>query len=171
MLSSGSGVAPASRWIGSLPGTASASTRRPDARPSRSASSSSLPSRSARHVSWAGKPIERSIQYVAVRESTANAIGRVDHERMRFAQGQEAQAMIQIAVRQQDRGDRRVTGPARMKRRVALDLLADLRRAIQQEPSIAIGADGHGFLGPRGYPRVACAYAAAVGANTVPLPE
>ena len=117
MLSSGSGVAPASRWIGGLPGTATASTRRPDA-PAIEVGQFFLfaePERAPGDL--AGKAIERPVQHVAVRESTANAVGRVDDERMRFAQGQEAQAMIEIAVRQQDRGDRRVTGAARVERR------------------------------------------------------
>src|SRR5262245_6130910 len=54
-LSSGSGRAPPSRWIGSLPGTATASTRSPEGCPSTETSASSRPIRSACHVTWPGK--------------------------------------------------------------------------------------------------------------------
>ena len=131
----------------SLPGTATASTWRPDARPSRSARSSSLPSWSERHVTWPWKAIERPVQDVAVRESTREC-GRscrpasgCDSRRDR-----EAQAVIEIAVSQHDRA-RWASGAGREdEAEDSLDLLADLRRAVQQKPSIAVGADGHGFL-------------------------
>src|SRR5215467_10017901 len=58
-----------------------------------------------------------------------------------------------------------------MQRREALDLLADLRRTIQQKPLGGVGADGHAFLGAGDNVRVSSPHAAAVWAPTVPLRE
>ena len=52
------------------------------------------------------KALERAIEHVVSREAVANAFGRVHHERVRLAQREQSEAVIQIAVREQEPGDR-----------------------------------------------------------------
>ncbi len=113
------------------------------------------------------EPLQRPVEDVAPGESGPDAPGRVDRQRVRLAQGQQPQAMVEIAVRQDQPGDRRVSRLARGERREALDLRADLGRDVQQEPGGAVGADRHRLLrpGPHGArptPRLAAVVTAAV---------
>src|SRR5262249_46724419 len=125
--------------------------------------------RAPRHL--AGKAIERAVEHVAFDEAATQPLRGVDHEGMRLAQRQESQAMIEIAVRDQDRADRRLPARARMKRREAFDLLSYLRRAVRQVPLVAVAADGHGLLGTGGGLQTAGSHPPTVRATAVPLRE
>src|SRR5438128_1796493 len=60
---------------------------------------------------------------------------------------------------------------ARMKWREALDLSADLRRSVQQEPALAVSAHGDGFLRPTARADLRFTNAAAIRASAIPLRE
>ena len=80
--------------------------------------------------------------------------------------------MIQVAVREENGGDRRMTRPTRMQAREALDLGTDLWGAVQHDVGRrAFGADGHGLLRAGGRAQRTVAHSAAVRAAAVPLRE
>src|SRR5262245_29313633 len=79
--------------------------------------------------------------------------------------------MIEVAVGQQDARDRRVPLGPRPEIRAGFDLRANLRRRVDQEPGLAVGADGDRLL--RARPRAAARPATftAIEAAAVPLRE
>ena len=83
----------------------------------------------------AGESLERPVEDIAVRESAAHALGGVHHERVGFAERQEAQGVVEIAVGEDDGLDGRVSRRLGMQAGKALDLLPDLRRRVQEEPA------------------------------------
>src|SRR5947207_15888511 len=90
---------------------------------------------------------------------------------MGLAERKEAEAVVEIAAGENDASDRRVTRTARVKRREALDLWADLGRGVEQDPALTVGADGNAFLGSRLRVDRRCARPAAVRAAAIPLRE
>src|SRR2546428_12457502 len=98
------------------------------------------------------KALERSIEDIALREAAPDALGGVDDERVRFAQREEAEGVVEVTVGEDDGVDGRVPGRAWMQAAEALDLVTDLGGGVQQDPALAVGADGHAFLGARSGP-------------------
>ncbi len=97
-------------------------------------------------------------------------LGAPDFMRAAFTQGQQAGGVIDLAVEQDDRADRRI---ARLARRLqggkGLQLRTDVRRGIAENPVHAVVADGDGRLGTRLAAQGAGAQARTVGAVAVPL--
>ena len=130
------------------------------------------PSSRRRQVTCPGKRSQRPVEHVALGEARAHGVGRIDHQRVRFAQRQQAEAMVEIAVGQQDAGDRRVplaargysSGQASIWARISGEAL--IRN--QDSPSALIATDscvrGHGAAAQPARPT-------AVGAAAVPLRE
>src|SRR3954470_8744939 len=77
--------------------------------------------------------------------------------------------MVQVAVAEEDPGDRRMARPAWPQPGEALDLLPDLRRSVQQEPVLAVVGNGHALLRAGGAAQGSFTKAAAVRAAAVPL--
>src|SRR5450432_681900 len=117
----------------------------------------------------AGEPLQRAIENVAGRETGAHRLGRVNGQRMRFAQREQPQAMVEIAVRQHQAGDRGMARRPRRQRRAGLNLRPDLRRDVDQEPGRAVGADRDRFLGARLHTGRSAPDGLAVGATAIPL--
>src|SRR5262249_17569221 len=115
------------------------------------------------------EPLERAVEHVALGESLSDPLGGVHHERMRLAQRQQAEGVVEVTVGEDDRVDGGMPGAARMESGEAFDLLADPRRDVQQDPALAVRADGHAFLGPRRRADRACANTATVRTAAVPL--
>ena len=69
--------------------------------------------RSGRQRDLPGKPLQRPVEDVAGREPVAHGRGGVDRERVRLAQRQQTQAVVEVAVGQQQPADRRVPRLAR----------------------------------------------------------
>jgi hypothetical protein len=70
-----------------------------------------------------------------------DGLGCRQGERLPLAQGQESGEHVDIAARQQDVRDRRRTEALRgVQERRAIDLLAQIRRGIQDRPVFAISA-------------------------------
>ena len=153
-LSSGRGVPPPSRCSGSLPGTGTASTESPLGAGRRAVSGSSTPSSSGRQRHLPGEALaacgRATLPSVKPRRT---ALGGVDDQRLRLAQRQQAQAVVEVAVGQQDAGDGRVARRARPQRREALDLRADLGRGIEQEPASPSALTATDSWRPRAAPR------------------
>jgi hypothetical protein len=82
------------------------------------------------------EPFQRPVEDVVLGEPGADRIGRIDDQRLRLAQRQQAQAVVQIAVGQLDPGDGRVPLGARPQVGTGLDLGANLRRGVDQETRI-----------------------------------
>src|SRR5256886_5843087 len=122
-----------------------------------------------RHL--AREALERAIEHILLGEADADALGRVDEQRVGFPQREEPQAVVQVTVREQERLNRRLTTVARMKRRKALDLCPDLRRGVQENPAPAVRADRHRFLASRHGGERPFADPTAVRTATVPLRE
>src|SRR4029079_3355771 len=104
-------------------------------------------------------------------ESGADRVGGVDHQRVRLAQRQQPQAVVEIAVGQEDARDGRLPLRTRPQAVEALDLRPDLRRALDQEPGLAVTADGVRLLGARANARAASTRLDTIVAATVPLRE
>src|SRR2546425_13108804 len=83
----------------------------------------------------AREALERSIQHVALGETDAHALGRVDRQRVRLPERQEPETVIQVTVREQERLNRRVATVPWVERRKALVLRADLGRGVQEKPT------------------------------------
>src|SRR5256885_9681015 len=111
------------------------------------------------------------MQHVLLGEPDAHALGRVDEQRVRFPEREEPQAVVQIAVREQERLDRRMAAVAWMEWWKALDLRSDLGRGIQEKPAPTVGADRHGFLASRDAGERAVADPSAGRTPAVPLRE
>jgi hypothetical protein len=90
---------------------------------------------------------------------------------MGLSQGEEAEAVVQVPVGEEDALDGGVARAARVDRWKALDLLANLGRRVDEEPVVAVRADRDRLLGPRGCLDCPCAYATAVRTAAVPLGE
>src|SRR5262249_45972359 len=84
---------------------------------------------------------------------------------------EQPEAVIEVAVGKDDTGDRRMPRFARMQPREALDLRADLRRGVEQQPARTVGAHGDALLRARHDVAAARARLAAVRAAAVPLRE
>ncbi len=111
-VSPASSVAPlSSRYQAGLPGTSKASTTSPEGRPSCSAGAKGLPSadRQARH----GCPVEHVEDAVLI-ESPQHARMRPDAEGRALAQRQQSRDRVDLAVRKDDAGDRRVSAAGRL---------------------------------------------------------
>src|SRR6185369_14998659 len=80
------------------------------------------------------------VQHVAFTEPAMHAPSRVQRERLRLTQRQQAERVIQITVGQHDALNRRVALRAWMQLVKAFDLLPNFRRGVEQEPGIAVGA-------------------------------
>src|SRR5438552_1824189 len=119
----------------------------------------------------AREALERSIQHVALGEADAHALGRVDRQRVRLPEREEPETVVEVTIREQERLNRGVATVARVERRKALDLRADLGRGVQQKPALAIGADRDRFLAPRHGRHRAFADPTAVRTATIPLRE
>ena len=88
-----------------------------------------------------------------------NSIGAVDRKIVPLAQRQQPGYRVHIATGQNDAGNWRGTHAlARVQAGRGFDLLAQVRRCVEQEPSIAVGADGNGCL--RAWP---CMWVAGTG--------
>lgn len=99
-----------------------------------------------------------------------NHLGAPDFMRAAFAQRQQAGGVIDLAVQQDDRTDGGVAGrTGRLQGRKGLELGADVRRRIAQDPVDTVVADGDGRLGTRLGVERAGAQARTVGAVAVPL--
>lgn len=99
-------------------------------------------------------------------------LGTPDLMRAALAQGQQARAVIDLAIEQDDAGNRRVAQLARrLQRRKGFNLRTDVRRGIAQNPLLAIVGDGDGRLRTRLRPQAAGPHATAVAAVAVPLGE
>jgi hypothetical protein len=88
---------------------------------------------------------------------------------MGFAQREQPEAMVHVAVADQHAGDGRVARAAWMQAIETFDLRADLGRGIQQEPMLVVGTDRDRLLGARARLQGAAAYATAIRAAAVPL--
>ena len=87
---------------------------------------------------------------VAVHDPAAYLLGRVQGERLGFAQRQQAGDMVHLGIGQQHRMNGAVPRAGLGRQGVeAGDLLADVRPGIDQIPTPVVGADGNGGLGPR----------------------
>src|SRR5439155_1992101 len=95
------------------------------------------------------EPLERAEEGVVPGDAAPDTRGRIDRQRLRFAEQQQAEAMVEIAARQHDAGDRGMAGAPRVKRGEAFDLEAKIRRSVQQVPVLAVSADGKAFLASR----------------------
>jgi hypothetical protein len=79
-----------------------------------------------------------------------HALARVDRERLAFAQVQQARDGIDVGACEDDALDRRgAKALAGMEDGIGLDLLAEVRRGIEQEPTLTVGAHGQRRLGSR----------------------
>jgi hypothetical protein len=115
--------------------------------------------------------LERAVEDVALGQPAPDGVGGEDHERVRFPKTEEAEAVIEVAVRQHDAGDRRVTPVTRMQRSVALDLCTHFGRGVEEKPGVAVGAHRNALLRARPGRDRARAGSLAVGATAVPLRE
>src|SRR5262249_3736741 len=110
-------------------------------------------------------------EHVALDEATANRLGGVDDQRMGLAKRQQTECVIEVAVGEEDGGDRRMARTAWVEPRERLDLLPDLRRAVQQRPGGAVGAHRHALLAAGPHSECPLARPPTVPAATVPLRE
>ena len=117
----------------------------------------------------AGKPLQRAVEHVVLDEAAPYRLGGVHDERIRFAQAEQSQRVVEVAVGEEDPFDRRVAQPARVQRRKAFDLSAHFRGGIEQEPRLAVRAHCYAFLGTRFDFRRSIACPTAVPARAVPL--
>ncbi|MNZ83967.1 hypothetical protein D3C78_1027110 [compost metagenome] len=115
-------------------------------------------------------------EHVEQREAGGQVL--VDHlaaphlVRAALAQGQQAGGVVDLAVQQDQRADRRVAQRAgRLQGRERLDLCADVRRGVADDPVDPVVGQGDGGLGTRLGTQGAFAQAAAVAAVAVPLRE
>jgi Phosphatidylserine synthase len=113
--------------MGSLPGTGTASIQSPLPFPSTARELVLGSEGEGAPRDLAGESLERPVEDIAVRESAAHALGGVHHERVGFAERQEAQGVVEIAVGEDDGLDGRVPRRLGMQAGKALDLLPDLR--------------------------------------------
>ena len=79
--------------------------------------------------------------------------------------------MIEVAVRQHDRGDRRLADGARMQGWERVDLLADVGRGVQENPALVIGGDCDALLRTGARWNRSRADTPAVRASAIPLRE
>src|SRR5687768_16082696 len=77
------------------------------------------------HLPW--KALQRAVQDIVFSESTPHLGRRVKLKRMRFPKRQLAEALIEIAIAQQDPRDRGVTIGSRVEGSKAFDLRSNLR--------------------------------------------
>src|SRR3546814_12749428 len=97
-------------------------------------------------------------------------LGATDLMRAALTQGQQAGGVIDLAVQQNDGTDGGIAwGTGRLQRRERLQLSADVRRGITQNPVDTVITDGDRRLGTRLRIERAGAQAGAVGAIAVPL--
>ncbi len=61
--------------------------------------------------------MERAQEGVPLLEPRADGVGGLDDERRRLAQREQPEHVIEVAVREEDRADRRVARGARVERR------------------------------------------------------
>ena len=118
----------------------------PDGEPSGSVGSNGLFS----SIGWRRTFFSLSTLKMLLDFRIASTLGvRIDRKRRAFAHRQQACDRIDLAVGQDDAGDRTVTQPAgrRMKLRGRDQLLAQIGRGIDQEPVLAVGADRNRSLG------------------------
>src|SRR5262249_17319655 len=101
-----------------------------------------------------------------------HALARKDRERLALAQMQEAPDSIDIRAGEDDSLDwRRAKTMTGMEDRIGLDLLAEVRRGIDQEPAFAVAAHGKRCLGASQRLRVPGARASACFSVRIPLRE
>src|SRR2546430_2603325 len=113
--------------------------------------------------------LERAVEDVGLGEAATDAVGGVHRQRVVLAKREQAEAVIEVSVREDDGGDGGMPRLLRMERRKALDLLPDLRRGIEEHPVLAVAADGDAFLGSGNRLQGAGSDAPTVGAAAVPL--
>jgi hypothetical protein len=93
-----------------------------------------------------------------------------DLVRAALAQGQQAGAMVDLAVQQDDSADGRVAQCAgRLQGGKGFELGTDIRGGVAQYPVLAVVAQGNRGLAARLRAQAAGAYAAAVAAVAIPL--
>jgi len=112
---------------------------------------------------------ERAVQHVVVHEPVADGARGVDDERLRLAQGEEPERVVELAAGQQDGDEGGITGGAGVEGRERGQLGADLGGGVQEEPGRAVGRDGDALLGTRRGAQRAGADALTVLAAAVPL--
>ena len=118
------------------------------------------------------RPTVESISVVPVGLTKYNNMIKAgDLPPLRHYRREEAEAVIEIAVRDHDPRDRRMARRARVQRRERLDLRADLRRDVEQEPRLAVAAHRERVLRAGARAHRARARAATVRAAAVPLRE
>src|SRR5712691_11110048 len=115
------------------------------------------------------KALEGSIEDIALGEAETDTVGGVDDERVRLAEREEAEGVVEVTVGEDDGVDGRMPGRAWVQPAEALDLVTDLGGGVQQDPALAVGADGHAFLGAGSGHDSSLADPAAIRAAAVPL--
>ncbi|MDT4841724.1 hypothetical protein FQZ97_755940 [compost metagenome] len=126
-----------------------------------------------------GLPAQAAVpvgEHVEQREAAGQVL--VDHlgaphlVRATFAQAEQAGGVVDLAVEQDDPGNRCIAQAAgRLQGREGFELGADVRRGIAQDPVDAVVAEGDRRLGARPCAEGAGTDAAAVAAVAVPLRE
>ena len=166
-LSSGEGSRRPTRWTGSFPATGSAVIA--DAHGVEHHLAPELEIR-PRHL--IGRARERAKDGVALHEARAHARRRQQVQRLRLAERQEADDVVEIPVGERDGRDRGVAGRARPEPVEALDVAQDVRRGVDEQLRAALdtdGADGDRVLRARRDARVPRPGERAVVAAAVPL--
>ncbi len=101
------------------------------------------------HLSRDDLTIEHLEDRVGVKHAV-DTLRRVDGQRLPFAQREQTRNDIDIAAGQHHTGDRTVTQPlARMQCGCVIDLLAQVRRGIEQIPPRSVTTDRDARLCPR----------------------
>lgn len=80
-------------------------------------------------------------------QTSVDSVGRIERKRLRLAQLEQPQDVIQIPIRQDHTLDRRVPEASGPKLAVLDDLTRDVGRRIQQEPMLVVSGDRDRILG------------------------
>lgn len=112
---------------------------------------------------------ERARERVPVDKAGSHRLRGVDRKRLPFAQRQQTKDMVEVPVRQHHGGDRGMPFCAGMQGRCRFNGRSDLRARVEQDPTLAICAEGRAFLRPRLGAESAAANPLAKPAGAVPL--
>src|SRR5262249_15980021 len=113
-------------------------------------------------------PLERSGEDIPP-EAVLHALGRIDRERLRLAQAEESEAVIEFAVAEENRRNRRVARCTGGQRREAVDLTADVSGDVEQHAVHAVRGDRGALLRRRTRGDGPFTHTAAIQAAAVPL--
>src|SRR6476660_9689726 len=92
------------------------------------------------------RPVQSMVEAVNLRDGVAYRLSRINMQRLGFSKRQETEALVQIAIGQDDAGDGSVAQGSRMQRREPCQLCADVRRRMDQEPAIVAARECDGRL-------------------------